>query len=213
MDRRSFFRKSLLGLRDSAVRAAPETVRKQLGHTALDISILTSSPDAADALCGELLGAHAGAPLLRLRRAQLAGDFPGGMLLFENNRRVNFHDGVSLLYAALRQIELELHVHELQAHPTLVRFTNVTPPFSRSVEVWHRERLALALPLNEPGIFTCEGSLGPLVFEIRDGRFRVTEAPCLRGICKAHPPIIAPGERITCAPSEVTAVIGPGLGA
>lgn len=208
MDRRAFFKRGLTGLRDSAAKRVPEPVRKTIGYSLLDITVLTDDPERADALCAELIEPHCDARLLRLRGTQLTGIFPGGVLLLENGRRARLADGVSLLYAGLRQLAAEMQLAQMQTNPTLLRYANATPPFSRSVEVWHRDALVLALPLNEAGTFTCEGTLGTVTFEVRDGRCALVEAPCTHGICMAQPPIVAPGERISCLPSEIFAVIG-----
>ena len=212
MDRRQFFKFGISGLRDAASKKAPDAIKPNLGMTPLDVTILTSRAREAEHLAEEMLREHFGEVMLRLRQSELAGVFPGGVLLFEGNRRRNFHDGISLFHAALRQLENDLELPSLQHNPTLVRFVNQTPPFSRSVEVFHRDRLLLALPLSENGVFEFPGTRGPMSLVIKEGRFSVAASTCKYGTCVAHPDIQTPGQRLTCVPNEMSAVIGAILG-
>jgi hypothetical protein len=212
MDRRQFFRFGISGLRDAASKKVPDAIKPTLGRTALDVSILTDRPREAERLAEELLREHFSGAMLRLRQSELVGTFSGGVLLFEGNHPRNFHDGISLFHGALRQLENDLGLPSLQHDPTLVRFVNQTPPFSRSVEVFHRDRLLLALPLNEDGAFEFPGTQGPMSFTIKNGRFSVTASACRYGTCIAHPAIQTPGQRISCVPNEMSAVIGAILG-
>ena len=212
MDRRQFFKFGISGLRDAASKKAPDAIKPKLGMTPLDVTILTSRAREAEHLAEEMLREHFGEVMLRLRQSELAGVFPGGVLLFEGNRRRNFHDGISLFHAALRQLEIPRFSFQPGREATLVRFVNQTPPFSRSVEVFHRDRLLLALPLSENGVFEFPGTRGPMSLVIKEGRFSVAASTCKYGTCVAHPDIQTPGQRLTCVPNEMSAVIGAILG-
>jgi len=212
VDRREFFRFGIFGVRDSARKKVPDIVKNELGSTLLDISILTSNPGKTEELAVELLTEHFDDELVRLKQSRLEGSYPGGVLLFENNRLRDFHDGISKLFSALRMMETELHVFDMQTDPTLLRFVNKQPLMSRSVEIFKGGSIVLAAPLSDEHIYHIDGNLGAVEFEVKDGRFFVREASCPHGTCLAHPPIITPGQRITCVPNNVSAVIGTQLG-
>lgn len=211
MDRRSFFRFGFSGLKDAVKKGSPEIIREKIGTTLLDLSILTEDPIRADRLFDEMLSEYFEAGLMRLRRSTLSGNFPGGIVLFEDNRLRNYHDGISLFHTALIDVENELDLRSDQINPTLLRFVNKTPPLSRSVEIFHSGLLVMALPLSEDLTTDFEGSFGKMRFETSNGHFRIAASTCKHQICVAHPPIIAPGQRITCVPNRVTAIIGAQL--
>ena len=212
MDRRQFFKMGLSGLKDSAKKAAPEIIKTAVGVTPIDVSILTAQPVEAEALASELLRDHFGERMLRLKQSTLEGDYPGGVLLFERNRLRDIHDGISLFYAALLQLAKDLSFPSIQHNPVLIRYVNLTPPMSRSVEVFRGNELELALPLSEDGEFEINGVVGRMHLIVQDGVFRVAESSCTHRTCMAHPPILTPGQRITCVPNAVTAIIGAHLG-
>jgi hypothetical protein len=212
MDRRDFLRSGFRRLRSSAQRRSPELVAGQLPRSVLDLSVLTAAPSDAERLVPELLGAHFLPKLIRLRASALRGAFPGGIALFDDNRLRDYRDDVGLLAAALRQLEDDLRLREPQENPALLRYTSAPPPFSRSVGIYHRDRLLLTLPLQENGDWEVDGDLGRVAIRIRNGSFLFFSSPCRHGICTATPPIIAPGQRITCLPGRLAAVVGTVLG-
>ena|SRR5512143_2082912 len=208
MKRREFFRLGFTGLRDSVTKSMPDMLQPKTPVTALDVSVLTSDPHKAERLVHELVREYFGGKMLRLKHSVLAGEFPGGIVLYENGAYRDYRDGISLFHAGLRQLETELEFPAVQTDPTLLRFVNSTPPFSRSVEILHRDKLLLAVPLSEEGSYPVMGTLGPMLFTVRRGALSVTESRCAHRTCMAFPPIITPGQRIICLPNEVTAVVG-----
>jgi hypothetical protein len=208
MDRRQFFKLGLSGLRDAAVKKVPDVIAPSMPRVALDVTILTDEPRDAEILVDELLREHFGESMLRLRQSELQGDFPGEILIFENNRLRDFRDGISLFHAALRQLRSDLHLPAMQHNPTLIRYVSHTPPLSRSVEIFHRDRMLLALPLSENTEQSLKGSYGDLTVVVDHGRFFVRSSSCTHQTCVAHPPILTPGQRISCVPNEISAVIG-----
>jgi len=212
MNRREFFRRGLFGLTDSVKKQAPEIIKPKIRQTVLDVSILSASPQKADTMVHEFLSSHFGETMLRLRQSNLTGTFPGGLVVFRGNELYDFSEGVSLFSAALRQLVIDLQLKDTQSNPTLLRYTNATPPYSKSVEIFHRNRLVHALPLHENGAFKITGTLGQLECEIRNGKFSFIGSHCRYQICIAHPPIVSPGQRIICLPNEVTAIIGAHFG-
>ena len=212
MDRRQFFKFGLSGLRDTAAKKVPDFVAPVLPKFVLDVSILSDRPREAEVLANELLREHFGESMLRLRQSDLEGSFPGNVLLFENNHARAFYDGISLFHASLRMLQQDLGLPSIQQNPTLLRYVSQTPPLSRSVEIFHRNRLMLALPLSEDIEHTLMGSLGEITLAVSNGRFSVRFSTCTYQTCVAHPPIQTPGQRITCVPNEVSAVIGAILG-
>ncbi|MDT8325594.1 MAG: NusG domain II-containing protein [Bacteroidota bacterium] len=209
MDRREFFKLGFRQVKDSARKSAPEMIRRKMSPTLLDVSILTENPDKAETLANELLAEHFGERFLRLRQSSLTGTFPGGIVLFEGSSRRDFHDGASLFYAALTEMEQQLRLAELQSDPILLRYVNRIPAFSRTAEVYRNNRLVQAIPLYEDARFTLEGHEGgSMEVEVRDKRLAVLASSCAHGTCCAHPPVITPGQRITCIPNRVTIAIG-----
>ena len=208
MDRRHFFRLGIRNLKDTARRQSPGILTGSIPKSMLDVSVLVADAVKADALVNELLREYFGERMLRLRESLLPGDFPGGILLFQNNELVDYHDGVSFLYAALRNIELELGLAAVQSNPRLLRYVNTTPPMTRSVSIYHRNIMIASVPLLEDRSYLFTGSIGPVRVGVCDGHFRFERSLCRHQTCIAHPPIIAPGQRITCVPSEMTAYIG-----
>ena len=208
MDRRQFFKLGFLRIKDEARKRAPDIIRKEIAQTVVDVSILTSRHEEAEHLVDDLLREHFGERMLRLRQSRLEGRYPGGIVLCEDNAMRDYRDGASLFYAALSQLSAELSLGEVQTDPALLRYTNATPPFSRSVEVFRGDAYLRSIALSDEGTFEVEGRIGRVVFEVAAGRLQVVEAPCEHGTCKAHPPIITPGQRITCVPSEITVVVG-----
>jgi hypothetical protein len=89
-----------------------------------------------------------------------------------------------------------------------VRYANASPHFTGSITVFHDGRAMRELSLNTSGDHEFAGKLGPVRIEIRDGMCRVTEASCPHRICIAHPPIVTPGQRITCVPNRISVVVG-----
>ena len=211
MGRRDFFKLGLSKMKDTARRQAPALIRKEISAKQIDLTILTDNAQRAEQLVDEMLREHFGETMLRLRQSKLEGLFPGGIVLFENNRMHDYHDDPGLFCAALRQVEGELHLTDYQHDPMLLRFSNVTPPFSRSVEIFHRDRLLMTLQLNEEGSYEFEGSLGWMEFLVENNRFSITRSVCEHRTCIAHPAIITPGQRISCLPNEVTAIVGATL--
>ena len=212
MDRRQFFKMGLSGLKDSVKKTAPQIIKPALGVTPIDVTILSDRPDDAERLADELLREHFGERMLRLKQSTLAGEYPGGILLFERNVMRDYHEGLSLFHAALRQLGLDLGFPSLQHEPTLLRYVNLTPPMSRSVEVFLGDKLVQAIPLSDNGEYSVMGTLGPVSFTVERGAFRATSSACERKTCMAHPPILTPGQRITCVPNRITAIVGAHLG-
>jgi hypothetical protein len=212
INRRDFFRLGLQQMKEQARKRAPSLISREIAPLSLDVSILTDQPILAERLVDELVREHFGERFLRLRRSEIPSRSPGGIVLFENNMLRNFHDGASLFYAALRQMESELHVQDLQNDPTLLRFVNITPPFSRTAEIFHRGQCIATLQLGEDYAHTVRGSKGEMAIEILDGRLRVTRSDCPHGICMKHPAIVTPGQRITCVPNDISIVIGATFG-
>ena len=208
MDRRHFMRLGFLRMRDSAHKAAPEMIRKQFSPVSLDVSILTDRPDDADRLAEELLPEHFAGNFYRLKQSRLNGMFAGGIILFEQHILRDYRDGASMFYAALRQLHDDLDLSRFQTDPVLLRFVNVIPSFSRTAEVFHKNVRVSAIPLHEDGRFIIEGTLGEMRIVVANQRLVVVESCCSLGICKAHPPIITPGQRITCVPNEISITIG-----
>jgi hypothetical protein len=201
-------RLGFLRLRDRAHKSAPDVIRKEFEAVRLDVSILTDRPDDADRLVEDMLPEHFGANFFRLKQSTLTGIFPGGIVLFEQQRLRDYRDGVSMFYAALRQLHDDLELSRLQHDPVLLRYVNVIPAFSRTAEVFRSNVRIAAIALHEDGEHIIEGKLGPLRLVVANQRLQVTEAPCTHGICVAHPPIITPGQRITCIPGEISITIG-----
>ncbi len=210
MDRREFMRLGFLRLRDRAHKTVPEPIRKQFDPVRLDVSILTDRPDDADRIAEETLPEHFSGKFYRLKQSRLNGVFPGGILLFEQNTLRDYRDGASLFYAALKQIHDDLELGRMQSDPVLLRFVNVIPSFSRTAEVFHKNVRVNAIPLHEDGRYIVEGTLGETRIVVANQRLVVVASPCAHGICKAHPPIITPGQRITCVPNEISIAIGIG---
>ncbi len=209
MDRREFFKLGFRQVKDSARKSAPEMIRKNITPTLIDVSILTENVDKAEALADELLAEHFGERFLRLRHSSLSGTFPGGIVLFEGSSRRDIHDGASLLYAALAEMEQQLRLGELQSDPVLLRYVNRIPAFSRTAEVYRDNRLLQAIPLYENAVIDVEGhDGGSLKVEVHGKRLAVRSSSCAHGTCCAHPPIITPGQRITCVPNRLTIAIG-----
>ncbi|MBN1446696.1 MAG: NusG domain II-containing protein [Bacteroidetes bacterium] len=208
MDRREFFKLGFLQIKDQARKSAPDIIRKEITPTLMDVSILTEHVERAQRLAGELLPEHFGERFIRLKESRLTGQFPGGIVLFEEQRRRDYHDGASLFYAALREMEAELHLNETQNDPMLLRFVNRIPSFSRTADVYFRNRQIAAIPLHEEGSHDVAGALGVMHIVVANKRLHVAEAPCPHGTCRAHPPIITPGQRITCVPGDISIVIG-----
>lgn len=212
MKRREFFRLGFSNLRNSVTKNMPEAIQPKIPVTVLDVSVLTADPHKAERLMHELVREHFGEKMLRLKHSVLTGVFPGGIVLYESDAYRDYRDGISLFYAGLRQLETELGFPAMQTDPTLLRFVNVTPPFSRNVELYHRDRLLLTVPLADEGSYPLMGTLGPMLFTVRRGALSVTESRCAHRTCMAFPAILTPGQRIICRPNEVTAVIGAHLG-
>ncbi len=209
MDRREFFKLGFLQMKDKARKSAPEIIRKEITPTLIDVTVLTANVDKAEQLADDLLAEHFGERFLRLRQSILTGTFPGGMLLHEGIRQRDFHDGATLFYAALREMEKELQLHELQSDPVLLRYVNRVPAFSRTAEVYRENRLVQAIALYEDGDYTLDGYQGgSMRVVVRDKRLVVQTASCPHGTCCAHPPIITPGQRITCVPNRISIAIG-----
>ncbi len=208
MDRREFFKLGFLQVKDQARKSAPELIRKEITPVVLDVSILTDQVERAELLADELLPEHFGERFLRLKQSRLSGMYPGGMLLFEQNRLRDFNDGASMLYAALRELEGGLNLRDLQADPVLLRYINIVPAFSRSADVFHKNRLVNAIALHEDGRYEIEGTLGGTVVVVAGQRLKVVSSPCAHQSCVAHPAIITPGQRITCVPNEISIAIG-----
>ncbi len=208
MDRRQFMRFGFLRARDTVHKAAPEVIRKQFSPVTLDVSILTDRPDDADRLAEESLPEHFTGKFYRLKQSRLNGTFKGGIVLFEHHLLRDYRDGASMFYAALRQIHDDLELGRPQTDPVLLRFVNIIPSFSRTAEVYHKNVLVSALPLHEDGRFIVEGTIGPMHIVVANQRLVVVDSTCAHGICKAHPPIITPGQRITCVPNEISITIG-----
>jgi hypothetical protein len=208
MDRRDFFLFGLRRLRGGVSKGLPEAVRERLPQPHRDVSILAADAAAADHLARELLPEHFAPKFIRLRESALRGSYPGGALLFENHRWLNHHDDVGMLSAALRQIEDELLLRTPQTDPTLLRFVSATPVFSRTIDVLHDDRLLFSLPLQDDGEWTVNGALGPVTLRVHGNGLSIIASQCPHGICVAHPPIMAPGQRITCLPNRVTVVVG-----
>ncbi|NOY06962.1 MAG: NusG domain II-containing protein [Chlorobi bacterium] len=207
MNRRQFFRSGFFNIGDLFRQRTPEPIRpkKQLRH--VDLTVLTDAPDAVEEFVNENVREFFGEHMLRLRQSVLHGDFPGGILLFENDRLRDHRDGISLFFAALRTMEEELDLRRMHHDPTLVRYSNFTPPMSNAIEIYHRDTVVRRAPLHESATFEVEGSLGPVSVKIENGKFSITDAACRHKICVAHPPIITPGQRITCLPNEITVVV------
>jgi hypothetical protein len=127
MDRRDFFKFGFLRVKDQARQSAPEFIRKEITPVTLDVSILTEQGEHAEELADELLSEHFGDRFLRLKQSRLSGTYPGGVLLFEQNRLRDFHDGASLLYAALCEVEEQLDLGDIQTDPILLRYINIVP--------------------------------------------------------------------------------------
>lgn len=212
MDRRQFFKLGLSELRDAATKKVPDAIAPAIPRNVIDVTILTDQPRDAELLVDDLLREYFGASMLRLRQSELVGAFPGDVLLFENNTARDFREGISLFHAALRQLRGDLNLPASQHNPTLLRYVSHTPPLSRSIEVFHRDKLLLALPLAEDGEHSFEGSRGSMTLAVEHGRFFVRASTCMHQTCVAHPPIQTPGQRITCVPNEMSAVIGAILG-
>ncbi len=208
MDRREFFKLSFLRAKDHARKSAPDLIRREISPVVLDVSILCEQTQRAEQLAEELLPEHFGERFLRLKQSRLSGRYPGGVLLFEQNRLRDYHDGASLFYAALRELEDGLALHGLQNDPVLLRYINIVPAFSRSADVFHRNRLIHALGLHEDGKYEIEGSIGTMVIVIAGQRLKVVSSPCKHQTCVAHPAIVTPGQRITCLPNEISIAIG-----
>jgi hypothetical protein len=134
--------------------------------------------------------------------------FPGGVLLFEQNRLRDYNDGASMLYAALRELEASLTVHDPQIDPVLLRYINIVPAFSRSADVFHRNKFVNAIALHEDGKYDIKGSHGTMGLVVAGQRLKVISSSCKHQTCVAHPAIITPGQRITCVPNEISIVIG-----
>ena len=208
MDRREFFKLGFLQAKEKARKSAPDFISREITPALIDVSILTEHAERAERLADELLPEHFGERFLRLKQSRLDGQFPGGIVLFEGARRRDFHDGASLFYAALREMETELHLDEMQNDPVLLRYINRMPAFSRTADVFHRGKQIAGLPLYEEGEYDVTGTLGNMRLVVANKHVHVAEAPCPHGICRAHPPIITPGQRITCVPGEISIVIG-----
>lgn len=208
MDRRDFFKLGFLHAKDQARKSAPEFIRKEISPVALDVSILTGQGERAELLADELLAEHFGDRFLRLKQSQLSGTYPGGVLLFEQNRLRDFHDGASLFYAALREVEDALCITELQTDPVLLRYINIVPAFSRSADVIHGKHLIQAISLHEDGKYEIMGTLGQMVAVVAGQRLKVISSACTHQTCVGHPAIVTPGQRITCVPNEISIAIG-----
>ncbi|MFZ1731338.1 MAG: NusG domain II-containing protein [Bacteroidota bacterium] len=208
MDRREFFKLGFLQVKDHARKSAPEIIRKEISPVVIDVSILTDQAERAELLADDLLPEHFGERFLRLKQSRLSGMFPGGLLLFEQSRFRDYNDGASMLYASLRELEEGLNLRELQTDPVLLRYINIVPAFSRSADVFHRNRLVQALALHEDGKYEIEGTLGTMVVVVAGQRLKVVSSACKHQTCTAHPAIITPGQRITCVPNEISIAIG-----
>jgi len=208
MDRREFFRLGLLRARDHAQKSVPDIIRSRLEPVSMDVSILAERAETADMRAREILMEHFSGKCISLKQSRLQGVFRGGILLFEQNTLRDYRDGASLFYASLSELEKELRLGEMQRDPTLLRYVNIIPSFSRSAEVYHKNRLLTELALTENAEHVIEGSRGPLTIIVDRMRLSVQSAPCDNGICVAHPAIITPGQRITCVPSEISIIIG-----
>lgn len=208
MDRRNFFKLGFRQLKDQARKSAPEIVRKEITPTLIDVTMLTEHVDKAERLADELLAEHFGERFLRLKQSRFEGQHGGGIVLFEGNLHRDYHDGASLLYAALCEMEQELRVRDVQNDPVLLRYVNLLPAFSRTADVYRNGSLVEAFPLYEDGEFTIEGEQGDMRVAVREKQFSVLSSSCPHTTCVAHPPIITPGQRITCLPNNITIVIG-----
>ncbi len=208
MDRREFFKLGFLRVKDHARKSAPDVIRKEITPVVLDVSVLTDQVARAEELADELLPEHFGERFLRLKQSRLSGMYPGGVLLFEQNRLRDYHDGASMFYTALRELEDGLALRELQTDPVLLRYINIVPAFSRSAEVYHRNRMVQALALHEDGKYEIAGSLGSMVVVVAGQRLKVVSSSCGHQTCVGHPAIITPGQRITCVPNEISIAIG-----
>jgi hypothetical protein len=208
MDRRQFFRFGIRNLKQSAVKNTPEILRPATLDVRFDVSILTSDPEAADRLAQSILRDHFGSQMLRLRESIVPGNHPCGILVFENDDPLSYQQGVSLFSAAVRSLKAELALSGIHSDPYLLRYTNFTPPMSRTVSLRHGGALLATIPLNEDRSYIFTGTLGPARVAVIDGHFRFERSLCAHQTCVAHPPIIAPGQRITCAPNGLTAFVG-----
>jgi hypothetical protein len=208
MDRREFFRLGFLRVKDHARKTAPELIRREMTPIIIDVSVLTDQVERAEMLADEFLPAHFGERFLRLKQSTLHGQYPGGILLFEQHTLRDFHDGASLLYAALREIEDALVLDVPQTDPVLLRYINIVPAFSRTADVFHRGTLRQVISLSEDGRHEIEGSLGTMTIVVAGQRLKVIASPCPHQTCTAHPAIITPGQRITCVPNEISIAIG-----
>ncbi len=207
MNRRQFFKSGFFNIGDLFRQKTPESIRPTKQLRLIDLTILTDAPEKAEEFINENVREFFGEHMLRLRQSVLPGDYPGGILLFENDRLRDHRDGISLFFASLRTMEEELDLRRIHYDPTLVRYANFTPPMSNAIEIYHRDTVARRAPLHESASFEVEGTLGPLSMKIEHGKFSITEAACRHKICVAHPPIITPGQRITCLPNEITVVV------
>lgn len=208
VDRREFFRLGFFRVKDHARKKVPDVIRREIDPVVIDVSVLTDRVARAEELADELLPEFFGERFLRLKQSRLNGSFPGGILLFEQNRLRDFHDGASMLYAALREFEQGLALREPQTDPVLLRYINVVPAFSRSADVFHRNKLLNAIPLYEDGRYEIEGTLGTMRIVVAGQRLTVVSSPCAHQTCVAHPAIVTPGQRITCVPNDISIAIG-----
>ena len=208
MDRREFFRLGFLQVKDHARKTAPDLIRREITPTIIDVTVLTDQVERAETLADELLPAHFGERFLRLKQSRLSGQYPGGILLFEQHTLRDYHDGASLLYAALRELEDALVLAGPQTDPMLLRYINIVPAFSRTADVFHRGKLQQVISLAEDGRHEIAGSLGTMTVVVAGQRLKVVASPCQHQTCIAHPAIITPGQRITCVPNDISIAVG-----
>jgi len=209
MNRRSFFRSGFKEITEAIIQKTPEPLRPKEFDPAFDISILTAKPLEAEQLANELLRDYFGESMLRLKQSELEGTFEGYVAAFENNQWKDIEQGIGMFAASARELARELAAAEPQTNPTLVRFVNKTPPFTRDVSIYRENALVRVLPLSEDVEFEIAGAVGTVRLAVAEGKCRILEAPEADASAVAHPAIITPGQRLICRAARITAIIGP----
>jgi hypothetical protein len=209
MKRRDFFKVGSLAVTAAAIGTLPlEKVYSKIGSS-FSLEIVTDKQVKAIKLIEEFLRANRlGSDTIKFSEYRLGSAESGDIVLFRNNKLINYKDDIDAISEGLRIIASQLELPRVISDPVRLRFySDNDGEAAKHFLVFHNDKLVNKIDASEESLnLKVSGTKGELTLNVSGRKARVTQSTCTHKNCINTGSISLANESIVCIPNNIVII-------
>jgi hypothetical protein len=209
MKRRDFFKVGSLAVTAAAIGTLPLDKVYSKSRSGFSLEIVTDKEVKAIKLIEEFLRANKmGTETIKFSEYRLGSAESGDIVLFRNNKLVNYKDDSDTISEGLRIIASQLELPRVIDEPVRLRFySDNEGEAAKHFLVFHNDMLVNKIDASEDSLnLKISGTKGDLMLNISGRKARVLKSSCTHKNCVNTGSISLANESIVCIPNNIVII-------